>query len=168
MSATKTHSEFHFRTATTLGSELLAGRPSLSATVQSAVRQVPDEVIRPISVHTRHSTKDGKRLLALLAWSYARELYSSAEIHSRLRRGWTAELWEDGVPAAEDIKRFRTENRRTLQTCLQLALRLMARQKVEEGFVTKFDESHIAAEASRRIVNAAFIDSMEDTCRATS
>lgn len=167
MSATKTHTEFYFRPAP-MASEALSQRVNLSTTVQSAVRNIEDQTLAPLAGRAGRPATDAKRLLALLAWSYARELYSSAEIHSRLRRGWTAELWEHGIPGADEIKRFRAENRRALETCLQMALRYIAGQKVTEGFVTKFEESHVSAEAKRRIVAAIFIDSLEETGRATS
>jgi hypothetical protein len=136
---------------------------SLTTAVEAAVSHVDDDVLSPLTGRQRLSAVDAKRLLALLSWSYARELYSSAEIHSRLRRGGTAELWDSGIPDKDGICRFRIENRQALQHCLQVALRFLAAQKVEEGFVTRVNESHIAAEASRRIITSIFIDSAEDT-----
>jgi hypothetical protein len=61
----------------------------------------------------------------------------------------------------EDICRFRSQNRRALQSCLQTALHFLAAQKVADGFMTRINESHVAAEASRRIIAAVFIDSVE-------
>jgi hypothetical protein len=142
-----------------------ARRGSLTTTVETAIGSLDDSDLSPLTGRQRLSAVDAKRLLALLSWSYARELYSSAEIHSRLRRGGTAELWDSGLPDVAGICRFRLENRRALESCLQVALRFLAAQKVAEGIVTRINEEHIAAEATRRIIAAIFIDSIEVTGR---
>ncbi len=134
---------------------------SLTIAVEAAVGNIDENTLISPAGRGRFSAIDAKRLLALLTWSYARELYSSAEIHSRLRRGQSAELWDGGVPEVADIGRFRRENRRTLQSCLQVVLHYLAAQKVADGIVTAFNESHIAAEAARRIIMSIFIDSTE-------
>jgi hypothetical protein len=166
MSASKTNTDFFLR---------LAGKPaplagswneSLTVAVEAAVENIDEHALSPPAGRQRFSVLDAKRLLALLSWSYARELYSSAEIHMRLRRGTTAELWEGGVPDATDIARFRMENRRALQCCLQVALRFLAAKKVVEGIVTRINEAYIAAEAARRIVAAIFIDNTEEEAMA--
>jgi hypothetical protein len=139
---------------------------SLTAAVDAAVGNLDEKTITRPTGWKRFSIVDAKQLLALLSWSYARQLYSSAEIHLRLRRGRAAELWEGGVPAAADISHFRMENRRVLQSCLQVALRFLAAKKVAEGILTRINELSIAAEASRRIIASIFIDNIEATALA--
>lgn len=165
MSASQTQTDFYFRAASATAPEAQPREGSLASAVEAAMDNLDDTTLGARESHQGLSAFDAKRLLALLAWSYARELYSSAEIHSRLRRGRTAELWDHGIPEVEEICRFRSANRRALQSCLQMALQFLAAQKVAAGIVTKFDESHLAAEASRRIVASIFIDSMEATGR---
>ncbi len=72
-------------------------------------------------------------------------------------------LWDNGIPDVEQISEFRMENRMALQSCLEVALQFLAAQKVAEGLVTHVRREHITADASRRIVAAIFIDSMEAT-----
>ena len=126
--------------------------------VEAAVEILDEDAFSLPAGRHSFSLLDAKRLLALLSWSYARDLYSSAEIHSRLRRSGTAELWDGGVPDAVDIARFRMENRRALHSCLEVALRFLAAKKVVEGIVTRINEAYIAAEATRRIIAAIFVD----------
>jgi hypothetical protein len=133
---------------------------SLTHVVEAAVRNVDGHSLRPLRASDAgHS--DSKRMLALLSWSYARQLYSSAAIHARLRAAPVAGLWEGETPEEEDIRRFRDENRHALEYCLRTVLVFLAAQKVAEGLVTWINESHLAAEASRRIIVAMFIDSTE-------
>jgi hypothetical protein len=161
MSASRFDTEYFIKAVVRPGGVRDPRNTSLTTAIVATVNQCEEKALRLTSGSQPAPAADNRRLLAVLAWSYARELYSSAEIHSRLRRGGAAGLWQGEVPEIADIGRFRTENRRALQSCLQVALRLMAAQKVAEGFVTRIDESHIAAEAGRRITMAGFIDSME-------
>ncbi|MGA2544899.1 MAG: hypothetical protein ABSG78_25390 [Verrucomicrobiota bacterium] len=135
----------------------------LTQVVAAAVRNLDEHSLNPLPGPRGSSVTDAKRLLSLLCWSYARQIYSSAEIHFRLRGTPTAGLWDSGAPATADICRFRQENRSVLQACLGAVLRFLVAQKVAEGFVTRINESHIAEEASRRIIMAMFIDSVEST-----
>jgi hypothetical protein len=166
MSASKSNTDFFLRLAAKPAPQAGGWNESLTVAVEAAVENLDESALRPTPGRQQFSLLDAKRLLALLSWSYARELYSSAEIHMRLRRGTTAELWEGGVPGATDIARFRMENRRALQACLQVALRFLAARKVVEGIVTRINEAYIAAEAARRIIAAIFIDNTEEEAMA--
>lgn len=139
-------------------------RDSLTLAVEEAIDQLGDRAFSSM-LGPGFSVADTRRLLALLSWSYAREVYSSMEIHSALQRSGTDELWNMTVPDMEDIRRFRTQNRAALQSCLQAALHYLAKQKVAQGVVTKFNESYIAAEATRRIIVSIFVDSVESGAR---
>lgn len=160
MSATRTNTEIFLRKPVR-ATDAIHPVKSLTAVVEAVVATIDDHALSPLSGRQRLSALDAKRLLALLSWSYARDLYSSAEIHARLRLADSAELWDSGLPDAEGISRFRLENRQALQCCLQAVLHHLAALKVAEGFVTRINDAHIAAEASRRIIRAIFIDQAE-------
>jgi hypothetical protein len=103
-----------------------------------------------------------KTLLALLAFCYARQIYGSIEVVTRLRydeglRG----LCEELTPDPDTIRQFRTENRQALDFCLQAALRFQAEEKVARGLLTKVNDERVAEEARRRITMAMFTDSMD-------
>jgi len=101
-------------------------------------------------------------LLALLAFCYARQIYGSTEIEDRLSRDpGLRQLWKDPIPAAGVLRRFRAENRATLESCLKSALRSLAEEKVATGLITRVSEAHLADDAQRRIITAMFTDSME-------
>ena len=160
MSAIKSNTDFFMRKPAMTAPAIHSHRGSLTTAVQTAVATIDDaEVVLPPA--REMSIADAKRLLALLVWCYANELYSSAEIHVRLRRAGTTELWEHSEPGLGDICRFRAENRLALERCLKMALHFLAEQKVAAGVVTKVNQAAIAAEASRRLITSIFIDSIE-------
>jgi hypothetical protein len=129
--------------------------------VAAAVRNIDDDAINPLPRHRGAAAGHAKRLLAVLSWSYAHEIYSSAQIVACLDVSQTGEMWGGGAPDWAEIQRFRAENRSALQICLLAALRFLAAQKVAAGVVTRINESWLAAEAARRIVAAMFTDSVE-------
>jgi hypothetical protein len=167
MSASKTNTDIFMRIPTKPATDTGVWNESLTVAVETAVGNLDETALSPPTGQKRFSTVDAKRLLTVLSWSYARELYSSAEIHLRLRRGRIAELWDGGIPDVADICCFRIENRRVLQSCLQVALHFLAAKKVVFGIVTRINEAHIAAEAARRIIASIFIDNTEATALAT-
>ena len=67
----------------------------------------------------------------------------------------------DEFPDARTLCRFRRENRESLHRCLTATLRFLVEQKVAAGIVTKMSEAQLAEEASRRIIMAMFVDSMD-------
>jgi hypothetical protein len=135
-----------------------AGSWTLANAIDVAVRKVDVRFIHPLP---GQSPSDSKRLLALLTWSYTRQLYSSREIFDQLHAWAAIDCWEGGPPSGESIRRFRDENRSVLQVCLDSALRFQAQQKVSEGVVTRFNEAGVNDEAMRRIIMARFVDSLE-------
>jgi hypothetical protein len=167
MSACRTNTDIFMRTPSYATPNPSVWNESLTIAVEAAVGNVDARALSPPEGRKRFSPLDAKRLLALLSWSYARELYSSAEIHTRLRRGQTSELWDGGVPDVAEISHFRMENRKALQSCLQAALRFLAAKKVAEGIIARINDAHIAAEAARRIIAAIFVDNTEATALAT-
>ena len=133
---------------------------TLARTIDAAVRKVD---VRFIHTLQGQSDSDAKRLLALLTWSYTRQLYSSREIFDQLHAWAAIDCWEGSPPSTGAIRRFRDENRAVLQTCLDSALHFQAEQKVSEGVVTRFNEERVSEEATRRIIMARFVDSLEYT-----
>lgn len=131
---------------------------NLTHAIETVVRKVDIHFIRTVR---NQSESDSKRMLALLTWSYSRQLYGSTEIFNQLHTWAAIDCWEGGAPSPEAIRRFRDDNRIVLQTCLEAALRFQAEQKVSEGVVTRFNEERVSEEATRRIIMARFVDSLE-------
>lgn len=135
---------------------------SLIQAVQAAVRAADQSRLVPLVWHDAGPVYQPKMLLALLSYSYALQIYSSAEIEKLMRRDTQLrQLCYNQLPDARIICRFRRENREAIRRCLEAALSFLAEQKVANGFVTRIRATHLAEEASRRIITAMFIDSME-------
>lgn len=101
-------------------------------------------------------------LLTVLAYCYAQQIYGSAEIEALLRQDANLRpLCQNQFPNVRVIRRFRRENRESLQICLEAALRFVAEQKVAQGIVARVNGACLAEEARRRIITAMFTDSME-------
>ncbi len=100
--------------------------------------------------------------LTLLADCYARQIYSSAIVAAvALRDAEFLRQWPGDLPDAYALRRLRVENRGALHRCLMAALRFQAEEKISAGALTRVDAAQLAAEAGRRIIMAAFVDSME-------
>ena len=101
-----------------------------------------------------------QQLLALLTYCYARQIYRSSVIAWLLRHDQELiRLCPDGLPNAEQIQRFRSENREVLRSCLAAALRFLLEKKIAAGVLTRISETQTSEEAGRRIINAMFVDS---------
>jgi hypothetical protein len=133
---------------------------SLTHVVEAAAYNIDDEAINPLPRHRNGDASEAKRLLALLSWSYAREVYNSEQILACLAGDPLGEGMDGGAPDCSELRRFRAENRAGLHVCLLAALRFLAEEKLAQGVVTRIDESHLAAEAERRIVTAMFLDTL--------
>src|SRR5262249_33684809 len=130
---------------------------SLAHAVAAAVRKVDEKMLTLVGQTKGTGGLGARTLLALLAFCYARQIYGSIEVVTRLRydeglRGLCDEL----IPDADTIRRFRTENRQALDFCLQAALRFQAEEKVAQGLLAKINEQRIGEEAQRRITMAMF------------
>jgi Transposase domain (DUF772) len=140
------------------------GPASLPEAVKAAVTAVHESGLVPLAC-----SGNGRALLALLTFSYARQIYASSDVAARL---WSdpsvRDLCGDALPDVWTLRRFRGENREALASCLRAALRFLAGRKLAQGFVTRVCEAHLAEEARRRITMAMFLDSLElDKDRAT-
>ncbi len=138
------------------------GSRSLAQAVQNATRAFPESTLKPIPGRDAGLAFQPRILLALLSYCYAREIYGSAAIVEVLRRDSKFhQLCHDEFPDANAILGFRRENRQAVQLCLEAVLRFLVAQEAEAGNQTELNETQLAQEASRRIIIATFIDSME-------
>ena len=134
----------------------------LAAAVQAAVHGVDEGKLEPAVHPDTGQAIRPKLLLALLTFCYARQTYGSAEVVDWLRREVSfRQFAKDELPDAPTLCRFRRENREALHRCLTAALRFQVERKVADGLVTKVCEAQLAEEASRRIIMAMFVDSLE-------
>jgi len=101
-------------------------------------------------------------ILALLALCYAGQVYGSRAAARQIARDPDfLRLAGEASPDICTLRRMRAEHRETLHRCLVAALRFVAEQKIALGVVTKVNGPQLDREASRRIVMAAFTDSLE-------
>jgi hypothetical protein len=129
--------------------------------VRSAVRAIEEAALRPVARRDAGLAFEPRTLLALLSYCYARDIFGSADVEDVLRRDVNfRQMCNNEFPGALVIRRFRRENREALHRCLTAALHLLAEgepQTVSRESV----ETALAEDASRRIMKAMFIDSME-------
>jgi hypothetical protein len=136
---------------------------SLPQVVESAVRGIDIKLLKPVAPVHAGPAFQSTALLALLAFCYARQVYSSAAIAEQLRRDFTlCKVDGYGLPGTQVLQEFRAFNRWPLDLCLRSALFFLAREKIRQGIVTHVKEEYIKQEASRRIVMAMFTDSLEN------
>jgi transposase len=136
-------------------------RRSLTQAVRSAVRAIEEAALQPVARHDAGLAFEPRTLLALLSYCYARDIYGSVEIEDVLRRDTNFCLvCNNEFPGARVIRRFRRENRQAIHRCLTAALCSLV-----EGVLKTADnetaKTAVAEDASRRIMKAMFIDSME-------
>ena len=130
--------------------------------VEAAIRTVYEAALTRVTPWDAGLAFQPKSLLALLTFWYAQQVYGSTEIASRLRADLALrQLPEQEIPDARTLRRFRCANRDALDACLKRTLRYLAEEKIQQGFITHVSETHIAQEASRRIIMAMFTDSLE-------
>ena len=134
----------------------------LATAVQAAVQKVDKCEFKSVARRNAGPTIQPQLLLALLTFCYARQTYGSTEVVDWFRREANLrQLCRNDFPDAQLLCQFRRENRELLHRCLTATLRFLVEQKVAAGIVTKVSEAHLAEEASRRIIMAMFIDSVE-------
>ena len=135
---------------------------SLVGAVQAAVRTVDADTLRSTFHRDVRLAFRPKTLLALLCFCYARQIYGSTDIENVLGRDVDfRRLCLNQLPDARVIRHFCRENREAIRLCLTDVLSFLAGLKVREGFVTKVSKARLAEEATRRIIMAMFIDSMD-------
>lgn len=144
-----------------LGPAQASERRSLTQAVRSAVRTIQGAALQPVARRDAGLAFEPRTLLALLSYCYARDIYGSAEIEDVLRRDANfCQICHNEFPGARVIRRFRRANREALHRCLATALLTLAEG---EGQIAGDHTAKVATDedASRRIMKAMFIDSME-------
>ncbi|HZR16509.1 MAG TPA: hypothetical protein VFE51_04215 [Verrucomicrobiae bacterium] len=134
---------------------------SLAQAVEAAVNKVNETALREVARLDTAPAVQARALLALLAFCYARQVYSSKTIEAQLQELTSRRFAGDRLPDAAMLQLFRLHNRGPLSFCLKSALSFMAEEKIRQGFVTHVKEAHLVQEARRRIVMAMFTDSLE-------
>jgi len=135
---------------------------TLTQVVQAAARAIDEKTLVPVVRNHDGLAFQPRALLALVSYCYARQVYSSTEVEGLLRNDLNfRRLCNNEIPDARTIRAFRRENHKALHFCLVAGLRFLAEQKVAQGFVTRLSETHLVDEASRRIINAMFTDTIE-------
>lgn len=130
--------------------------------VEEALLEIPDAMLRPMSKQGTRLVFQPRMLLGLLVFWYARQVYDSGTILAELRRDIDrCGFPQEDIPDAEVLRRFRSENRAVLHSCLTAVLHALAEAKMEQGIVTHLSDRQLAEEASRRIIMAMFADSIE-------
>ena len=129
--------------------------------MRSAVREIEEAALQRVARRDAGLAFEPRTLLALLSYCYTRDIFGSVEIEDVLRRDLNFRLiCNNEFPGALVIRRFRRENREALHRCLTAALCSLA-----EGEPKTVDneaaETAMSEDASRRIMKAMFIDSME-------
>jgi transposase len=134
---------------------------SLSQAVQQTVRSVDDARLRRVAPKDAGPAYDPRTLLAIMTYSYAREIYSSADIEDMLRRDQPfRQLCQNEFPGSRIFRRFRRENREVLQNCLFEVLRWVMSAPGPDS-PNPITDDDIALATSRRMSAAMFVDSME-------
>jgi transposase len=129
--------------------------------VRSAVRSIEEAALQRVARPDAGLAFEPRTLLALLSYCYARDIYGSADVEDVLRRDANfRRICHNEFPGARVIRRFRRENREALHRCLTKALRALAKGE-PPGEDHEAAGTALAEEASRRIMKAMFIDSME-------
>lgn len=134
---------------------------SLASAVQASVRAIESATLRSAARHDGGLAFRPKVLLALLTYCYAHQIYGSAQVENLMRHEVNLRQLCDELPDAEVLRSFRRDNTEALHGCLTAALRFLAEQKVAQGLLSRVNEVQLAEEARRRIIMAAFTDSME-------
>jgi len=142
--------------------ESTSGIDPLAVASRQAAHSVDERRLIPVVLQDGRFIVQSKPLLALLTYCYSQQVYGSARICDRLGRDKKLqEFCDDELPNAGVLRTFRDSNRESVRCCLERVLCFSAAQKVAAGFVTRVDSRHLADEARRRVIMAAFLDSMQ-------
>ncbi len=135
---------------------------SLAEAVETAAREIEPSSLEPVPESGAGPAFQPRALLGLISFCYARQIYGSAAIATQLRGdSQLCRLCHNELPDSGAIQQFRRANHHALRFCLASALCFLAREKIAQGLVTRFNAHQLAEEAERRIVSASFIDSAE-------
>ena len=135
---------------------------SLIDAIRDAVGAVPEPDLVRVAPADSGLAHQPRILLAMLGYCYAHGIYGSEEIEDALRRDSTFR-WICGneFPHARLIRKFRRANREVLQRVLQAGLMFIAGRSAPGAGPDFPDVPSLSEEASRRMMCAVFIDSVE-------
>jgi len=137
------------------------GQRSLTQAVRAAAGAIEEAALRPVARREAGLAFEPRTLLALLSYCYVRDIFGSSEIEGVLRRDVRfRQICNHEFPDAQVIRRFRRQNREALHRCLTAALRSLAGGEYPT-VSTAAIETALAEDATRRIMKAMFIDSLE-------
>jgi len=135
---------------------------TLEQVVQATVCALADCSLKPLTPGDAGPFAQTRAVLALVIHCYARQIYGSADVAVIARHDLDySRLGGEGFPDAQTVRRFRSENREVIHRGLMVALHFLVEQKISLGALTKVSDTQLAEEASRRIIMATFIDSLE-------
>jgi len=135
---------------------------TLEQAVHRAVCGIADQSLKPLMPGDVGPLTQTRALLALMVFCYARQIYGSTDLSDIAQRDPDfARISGEGFPQATIIRRLRVENREVVHRCLVAALHFLVERKILLGVLTKVSDAQLAEEANRRIIMAAFLDSVE-------
>jgi hypothetical protein len=147
---------------------LAAVRPGIavpSRTLDQAIQRAADQMagtLKPFPGDIRQPFTRALTVLTFLTRCYAEQIYDSVTVATRAEADpvfpWH---WMETLPEAPAIRRFRTENSDAIHHCLTAALQFQTEEKISAGRLAKVSLPQLAKEAYRRIIMAAYLDSME-------
>jgi hypothetical protein len=149
------------------GRKTIAPPGSLLESIQATVRNIPDLQLRPLAARVGGAAFQPKVLLAVLTYCYATEVWSASELGRRLLAdpGCRAVLRGE-FPTPREVRAFRQLNRQILERCVVAALRFLEQKEAQPDGALPPVDRWLENEARRRILMAAYLDSMEldDDC----
>jgi hypothetical protein len=145
-----------------IGSGIPARPRTIRQAIEAAVDAIEDESLEPLSPDDTPPFAQTRAVLGSLTLCYVRQIYRSADAAYVVGRdlSFPCLCWGE-LPDADVIRRFRTENRGAIHSCLTAALHFLLERKISSGAVTRVNFPQVAEEANRRIIMAMFVDSME-------
>ena len=142
----------------------IASPQTIEQSIQMALLKIQDESLKPVLETELRPHPYTRALVGLLAGFYYHHVYSSKVIAKKLAQdpGFT---WPAGVdlPGAQDIQRFRTENREVIQDYLSVALHFTTEKYIFSVAVGKIESQKLIAEADRRIAMSIATDNQESS-----
>lgn len=141
---------------------LAASQRTIKQVIQAAAEGIEESPLKTFSHNTGRIFEQTCAMLGFLAECYSRQIYSSTTMASLATRDpefiW---LWGEKLPDAGVFRSFLETQPGAVHRCLTAMLRFKAEQKILAGKVTKVDGYKFIEEASRRMIMAAFVDSLE-------
>jgi transposase len=136
----------------------VAAPTSPAQAVQVAARAISRNALHPVSSPDAGVAFHPRALLAILAYCYTSEIYSSADIEDlMLRDANFRSLCGNQVPRAQTLRHFRRHNREAIETCLYVALRSLADQAGRHP-----TDAELLEEAHQHFTTAVLMDMHED------